>query len=198
MEVLGYPLFEILAVPWQTPDLILFDALVFTSAAALRAGGEGLEPFKALPSYCVGEATALAAKEAGFKVKKVGRGSATELLQNLPSERLLHFCGTDVTAKYRKVQQVAVYESRPIIPDKGFWAALDRNPIIVVHSPRSGRRIAELVKNRQSISIVAISEEAAVATGPGWEAVAVADKPRDDAILAAVASLLKEQEEQNI
>jgi uroporphyrinogen-III synthase len=43
-----------------------FEAVLFTSANAPRHGGDGLAPFRALPCYAVGEATALAAAEAGL------------------------------------------------------------------------------------------------------------------------------------
>jgi uroporphyrinogen-III synthase len=61
----------------------------------------------------------------------------------------------------------------------------------LIHSPRAGRRSAELVPpaDKGSIAIAAISREAAEATGPGWATVAAADEPNDEALLALTERL---------
>ena len=61
--------------------------------------------------------------------------------------------------------------------------------VALVHSPRAGRRFAELVGDRGSIAIAAISPAAAEAVGEGWQAVAAAEEPGDDALLALAARL---------
>ena len=61
--------------------------------------------------------------------------------------------------------------------------------VALIHSPRAGRRFAELVENRGSIAIAAISRAAAEAAGAGWECVEAADQPTDDALLALAARL---------
>src|SRR3546814_3001824 len=66
------PLFEVRAIAWAAPDPGGFDALVLTSANAVRLGGIGLDRFKALPVHAVGGATAAAAAQAGFSVVAVG------------------------------------------------------------------------------------------------------------------------------
>ena len=45
------------------------------------------------------------------------------------------------------------------------------------------------MNERGAISIAAISAAAAVAAGEGWAAVAIADKPTDEALLALAARL---------
>lgn len=59
----------------------------------------------------------------------------------------------------------------------------------LIHSPRSGHRFAELVGNRSSIAIVAISPAAADAVGSGWERVDTTSEPTDNALLALAARL---------
>jgi uroporphyrinogen-III synthase len=61
--------------------------------------------------------------------------------------------------------------------------------VVLVHSPRAGRRLAELVESRGSIAIAAISKAAADAAGSGWAEIAIADQPSDEALLALAARL---------
>jgi uroporphyrinogen-III synthase len=64
-----------------------------------------------------------------------------------------------------------------------------RGAVALVHSPRAGRRLAELVGDRASTAIAAISAAAANAVGSGWETVEAAQQPNDDALLALAARL---------
>ena len=70
------PLFEIVALAWTAPDPRQFDGMVITSANAIRLGGAGLGRLKALPVHAVGEASAAAARAAGFAVDSTGTGDA--------------------------------------------------------------------------------------------------------------------------
>jgi uroporphyrinogen-III synthase len=58
-----------------------------------------------------------------------------------------------------------------------------------MHSRRAGRRFAELIEDRGSIAIAAISSAAAEAVGSGWETVESADQPTEEALLALAARL---------
>jgi uroporphyrinogen-III synthase len=49
--------------------------------------------------------------------------------------------------------------------------------------------LAELVDDRASIAIAAISVAAADAVGAGWTSIDIADRPTDDALLALAARL---------
>jgi uroporphyrinogen-III synthase len=68
-----------------------------------------------------------------------------------------------------------------------------RGKVALIHSPRAGRRFAELVDasgiDRNTIAIAAISREAANAVGDGWAAVEAAEVPNDDALLALTERL---------
>jgi uroporphyrinogen-III synthase len=61
--------------------------------------------------------------------------------------------------------------------------------VALIHSPRAGHRFAELAKDRSTIAIAAISEAAAAAAGDGWQSVAAAGQPSDEALLALAARL---------
>ena len=179
------PLFEVVPLAWTAPDPQDFDALVMTSANAARHGGAELDKLKDLPVHAVGSATAAAARSAGFSVAAIGEGGASEL--TLPEgKRLLHLAGRDHVA-IGSATAVAVYEARAIANPDGLDALGDC--VVAVHSPRAGRRVAELVANRARLTIAAISPAAAEACGGGWKGVHAAPQPNDAALLALAARL---------
>lgn len=179
------PLFEAVALDWTAPEPSQFDALVITSANAIRLGGDQLHRLRHLPVHAVGETSAAAARAAGFAIASVGDGGAEAMA--LPAgQRLLHLAGRD----HRKVaaaMTVPVYEARPIACADDL-AGLEGG-VVAVHSPAAGRRLAELVNQRLGTAIAAISPAAAAACGGGWETVAAADRPSDAALLALAARL---------
>jgi uroporphyrinogen-III synthase len=184
------PLFDIEAVDWEAPDPAGFDGLLLTSANAVRFPGKQLESLRGLAAYTVGEATADAAREAGLSIAASGDSGVDRLLGSIdPEIRLLHLCGEDRRAPERPRQTITaivVYRATPIEPpDLGAAAGA----VALIHSPRAGRRFAELVRGRASIAIAAISAAAAQAVGTGWQSVEVADEPTDDALLAVAARL---------
>lgn len=182
IEALACPLFEVVPVPWTVvPDD--YDGIVATSANAFRHGGVGLDALRALPVHAVGEATAKAAREAGFSFASVGDGGAAAMA--LPPGRWLHLAGRD-HVRVPGTTAVVVYESRALDPAPLPDVA---GMVIAVHSARAGARLAELASDRASASIVAISAAAAEACGPGWAEVAVADVPREAAVLALAGQL---------
>jgi uroporphyrinogen-III synthase len=185
-----FPLFEIEPMAWHAPKPTHFDGLLLTSANAIRHGGDQLERVRGLPAYAVGEATAEAAEEGGFKIARVGSGGIDELLGSIdPRIRLLHLCGEDRRSPAdarQEITSLVVYRAKAIeAPDLS--AATDS--VALIHSPRAGRRFAELVTERTSISIAAISGAAADASGGGWAAIEIAESPNDDALLALAARL---------
>src|SRR4051794_41196284 len=72
LDAFALPLFEVEPVAWEAPDPDRFDALLLTSANAVRHGGEQLVRLRELPVYAVGSATADAARRGGFEVASVG------------------------------------------------------------------------------------------------------------------------------
>jgi len=189
LDAVSIPLFEVEPIAWELPDPRIFDGVLLTSANAARLAGERLSELTHLPVYAVGEATAEAARNAGLDVVGTGDSGVDNLLDSIaPGVRLLHLAGEDrrVPALVHDVTQIAVYRSKPVAaPD----LADVRAAIALIHSPRAALRFAELVSDRSSVAIAAISPAAAQAAGHGWEFVDVAERPADDALLALAARL---------
>ena len=188
LDATAVPLFEIEAADWKMPEGA-FDGVLLTSANAVREAGDELQKLRGLPAYAVGEATAEAARDAGFDVAATGGDGVERLLGSIePDLRLAHLCGADrkdYSGARQQITPVVVYRSRAIDADLGDVSG----SVILVHSPRAGERLAKLVENRSHIAVAVISEAAADTVGGGWESVAVADKPSDEALLALAIDL---------
>ncbi len=190
LDAVCAPLFKIEPVAWNAPNANRFDGLLVTSANAIRHGGENLGTLQTLEVFAVGKATAAAARKAGFGVKATGDSGADQLLKKLdPHLRLLHLCGEDrrePCEPRQEITQLIVYRSRPIgVPD----LSNAQNAIALVHSLRAAQRLAELVTERNSVRVAAISNAVAEAAGTGWKSVDVSTEPTDDALLALAAML---------
>lgn len=190
-EAVAVPLFEIEPLPWKAPEAATFDGLLLSSANAVRHGGEQIANLRGLGVYAVGAATAQAARDEGFDIAAVGEAGIDRLLDSIEANlKLLHPCGEDrgqpADARQR-ITSIPVYKAKAI--DAPDLLATAQGGVALIHSPRAGRRLAELVKERASIAIAAISDAAAEAAGSGWQAVEAAPEPNDDALLALAARL---------
>jgi uroporphyrinogen-III synthase len=196
LDAFALPLFAIEPLDWTVTDVTRFDALLLTSANAVRSAGERLRGLQSLPVHAVGPATAEAARNAGLNVADVGMGGIDELLSALPSDlRLLHLCGEDrrqPVLSGSQITPIPAYRSVAVPGPPG----LERltGAVVLVHSPRAGRRLAELAPSRQSTLIAAISTAAAEGCGAGWGRIAVAEHPRDDALLSLGARLCEQSQ----
>ena len=189
LDVITCPLFRVEPVEWAAPDPADYDALLLTSANAVRHGGKSLAALQALPVHAVGAATAAAAQDAGFQVETIGSGNAAEVLATLPASlRLLHLAGGDraALANDHQIDVRIVYRSVPI--ETPALPPLDGS-VAAVHSPRAGARLAEVADSRRGTAIAAISAAAGEACGNGWERVAVAERPDGSSLLALAAML---------
>jgi uroporphyrinogen-III synthase len=190
LDAAKVPLFEIEPVAWEAPDPADFDGLLLTSASAVRMAGDQLNALRGLPVHAVGEATAEAAREADLEVVTVGNAGIDALLDSLPFDlKLLHLCGEDrrePSGAPQVITPVVVYRAKAI--DAPDLSAIE-GAVVLVHSPRAGRRLSELVRERGSVAIAAISAAAAKAGGTGWERIEAADAPNDEALLALAARL---------
>ena len=191
IEAVAIPLYEVAPVEWVAPDAAEFDALLLTSANAVRHSGSGLGKLNALPAYCVGAATAAAAEEAGLAVAATGTGNSMNLAAQIPEGmRLLHLTGRN-HRPIPGVTEIAVYDSAAIDPPPSLDAL--EGGVAMVHSPRAGARLAELVGQRDTIAIAAISPAAAAACGTGWRVVETITAPADGALLALAAALCQKR-----
>lgn len=184
------PLFQGEPLPWTTPPSDNFDALMLTSANALRHAGQELACYGQLPLWAVGATTASAAHDAGLAVSRVGNGGVAELLEGAKG-RILWLCGEARTTPPAHagltVTPVPVYRmaETSVLPDR-----FGTKGIILLHSVRAARRIAGLVcDHRGTFTLVAISAEVANAAGDGWQCVRVASSPTDAEVVAVTAQL---------
>ena len=119
LDVHGAPLFTIEPVAWDAPDPADFDGLLVGSANTFRHGGKQLAKLTKLPVHAVGEATADAARAAGFLIGRTGRGGLQNLLDELSKRelRLLRLAGADrVTLRLPdgiRVETRTVYRAVP-------------------------------------------------------------------------------------
>lgn len=194
---LSLPLFSLQALDWSLPDPADYDALILTSANAIRFAGAGLEALKTLPVLAVGAHTAAAARGAGFDVTATGGGDAAEIVALATAHgvtRALHLTGRDRTlAPGGVIAGVrAVYENAPLAIDPARLLAL-AGATALLHSPRAARRLLALTDaagvERARIALGAFSPAIAAAAGGGWAALATAATPDDEALFAAVRAL---------
>jgi uroporphyrinogen-III synthase len=191
LETVVAPLFSVRPLAWTPPEPRDFDAVMLTSASAARQASDGLAAFKALPCYAVGDATAAAATETGFVDVRIGPDDGTGLLLMMADDavrKVFHPCGQDHLALALPdiaITRLPVYaadalESLPV-PAEDMLALL--------HSPRAAVLFAGLAGDKSRIRIAAISAKTARAAGEGWQSVAVAPRPRDQALLELAAEL---------
>ena len=191
LEPVVAPLFSVRPLDWTPPDPAGFDAVMLTSASAARQASEGLAPFRHLPCYAVGEATATAAAEAGFADIRVGPDDGSSLLLMMAEAEVravFHPCGRDHLALDLPgvaITRVPVYAAesaeRLPVPAGGLLALL--------HSPRAAALFAGLAGDKSRVRIAAISARTARAAGIGWQEVAIAPQPRDAALLELAVQL---------
>ncbi|QKG72468.1 uroporphyrinogen-III synthase [Erythrobacter mangrovi] len=199
LEVRGAPLFEIEPVEWETPDPALYDGLLLGSANALRHGGKALEDYRSLPVHAVGDATAEAARAAGFLMGQVGRGGLQTLLDSLAGRELhlLRLAGEDrvplAVPDGIRIDTRVVYRAVPRAIEEADAQALALGGVVALHSGAAARRFAEefdrLGLARSLVTLVVIGPRVAEAAGEGWQSVHIADAPGDSEILALAKAL---------
>lgn len=201
LEPIVAPLFELRPLAWEPPDPARFEAVMLTSANAVRCGGDAMTPLLGLPCYAVGEATAAAARAAGFADLRTGPSDGAALVAAMAADGIraaFHPCGRDRTPLdpgTLRIVDVPVYaaEAAGRLPAEA-ERALAAGAIVLVHSPRAAATFAALADRwRQQARLAAISPAAAAAAGPGWRALAVAEAPNDHALLEVAAKLCQSE-----
>lgn len=189
------PLFAVVPLDWTPPDPAIFDALLLTSANAVRHAGPGLERLARVPVLAVGPETADAATRAGLRVIECGsRGVAALLARQSTTQRVLWLAGRDRMAIehpcLRTIIPVYANEAIDWTPDQ---AAQLPGSIVMVHSARATRQLAAQLDahriSRAEVRIAAISARAADANSRGWARVIIAAQPSDAALINAAQRL---------
>lgn len=189
------PLFAYRPLPW-VPPTPLPAAVMLTSAAAARLAGPALGTLTGRPCHVVGEATAAAARAAGFADVIIAGPDAEALLADAAARgvtELLHLAGCEHRAAEQggiRITRRIVYAAEAVdrLPPAAV-NALKAGATALLHSPRAARLFATLVAaaglDRAGIALAAFSPAVAAAAGVGWRAVAVARWPDDASLLAA-------------
>lgn len=162
----------------QLPDAQDLAALVFTSANGVRTYAERRLD-RALTTWCVGPATAEAARHAGFSDIRESAGNAIDLADFIsahatPSNRpLLHVANAAATGTLKQtltrlgfdVNFAPLYAMRPAdtLPDS-LKQLIDRGApaIILIHSAKGAAALANVIQapHLKAWHLVAISEQA--------------------------------------
>lgn len=190
LSVMISPLIRITPVAHDATTLAMAPGLVFTSVHAVPWGGPG----KGRPAFCVGPATATAARAAGFSVTQ-GPGDAEgliPLLGKLP-DGALHPRGAHI-ARPLPVPGVVVYDqvAQPLSVQARALLAGPGPVILPLFSPRSARLMAaEAGGARAALWLAPISPAAADAWGDaGFARRMVATSPDATGVRAAIQDLL--------
>ena len=199
LEPLIDPLFEIEPLDWNAPPSPGFDALMLTSANAIKFGGAGIARYEKLPVLAVGEATASAARKAGFSIQETGRGGAQALLDSLKNgqyPKILRLAGkphVTLKAADRQITVREVYQSLALPLGKKAKGTLVNETAVLLHSPRAAKKLTDNMQqaglDRSNCHIIAISEQTALAAGDGWKSMNWAEQPDDDTLLSLAARL---------
>jgi uroporphyrinogen-III synthase len=194
------PLFTVRGLDWAAPDPAGVEAILLTSANAARHGGSA---FTGLRCYAVGEATAAAARLAGYRDVRTGASDGSAAATMMARDGIghaLHLCGRDhvaVAAEGVTIDRRIVYAADPAsaLPPAAEKALIE-DAIVLLHSSRAAALFAGLVGDRSRIPIAAISPAAAAAAGTGWASTAVARAPSDEALLELAAQLCKTERDE--
>lgn len=202
-DTLAAPLLAIERLDWLLPPRPVH-ALLLTSA---RAVAGPLPPeVRALPVYAVGEATADAARTAGLVIRATGTSDGSDALARAAADGhrdILHLRGEaaarlDSPAGVR-VHPVVCYRASRMdsLPADAATALQDCAIFaVLLMSARTAAHFAALLDQagiaRAHVRLVVLAASVATAAGPGWNAVAVAERPDAAALLAAADRLWQE------
>jgi len=184
-------------------------ALLFTSANGVRAFAKASRRFE-LPAYCVGEASAAAARIAGFRTVASADGDVGDLAA-LAAARLapgngalLHVAAASVAgdlagaleAKGFATRRVVLYraaETGSLAGEVADALCRDEVALALFFSPRTAElfvrlaRAAGLTEHCGLMTAICLSANVAASlTGVTWRQVAIARRPTLDALLAAL------------
>ena len=201
-EPLVAPVLDIQGLPCEV-DLEGVAALAFTSRNGVREFPAAAEA-SALPVFAVADATADAARAAGFGDVRTGPGDGAALARMIveqfdPASGVLLVARADepafdlegaLTAAGIEVRTAIVYESIPIVPETEVrrWLA-DDPPMeaVLVHSRRAASQVARLLtekRGRDRVTACCISESAAKPLRTiGLKAVLAAAFPNEASLL---------------
>ena len=195
--------------PLETPlDLDGVGSIAFTSTNGVRAFAARSD-WRGAPVFAVGDATAKAARAAGFKAVTSADGETAALIRLIGAARpkgvVLHPCGLHLAGDFKGGlkraglvgRDVALYDTPAVqaLPDAAIQALDDRDvAVILFHSPRAAAVLAGLASGFDLSETLALGFSSAC-LGPlkalGFLDLIKAKRPREDALLDALLAALR-------
>lgn len=188
-------------------DLTDVQALIFTSANGVRAWGPR-RPERDLPVFAVGDSTADAARDIGFRKVYSAHGNVDDLAALIRRKaapdkgELLHIRGIHVAGDLASALRPHGYKLRDAIGygaiavdtlgEEAIAAIVSGAPVsVLLHSARSAKTFLDLLRKfglhnwLGSVTAYGISENALKPLqGAGFNALVAAPEPREEALLA--------------
>lgn len=198
LSITGHALSDIRAVAWDCPDPATIDGLLIGSANAFLHGGPHLARLTDKPVFAVGEATAAAAREAGFTVARVGSGGLQGVLDTISGPaHLLRIAGEErivlTPPPGVTFEEVIAYRSQPLPIDPVAALLAAGEVLVLLHSAATARHFAaecdRLGLAREAIALAALGPRISDAAGGGWRSMEVAAHPDEAALLEMVFDL---------
>lgn len=197
LAIHGFALFEGEQVQWTPPDPAPFTALLAGSAALFRLGGPGLDALRPLSVHAVGEATAEAARSAGFAVAGIGEGGLDVLAGQLPPGRYLRLAGEAHVplnpASGVEIDTRVVYRMAALPFPSELLHLLAAPALVLLHSGEAAQHFADQCDrnalDRSAVTLACLAPRIAEMAGSRWAAVAVAAQRSDSALLALAGQM---------
>jgi uroporphyrinogen-III synthase len=199
-----------------TDALIGAQALLFTSANGARLFAAS-SPRRELPVFAVGDASAAAARIAGFRAVTSAGGDVSDLAHLVAAKlapqhgALVHAAGSVVAGELGAALEAAGFTYRRAViydavtadalPPEAAAAMRDGAlELALFFSPRTAATFvrlvhaADLARAASAITAIGLSEAVAASLAPlSWQAVRVAAQPTQGALIAALDALLAER-----
>jgi uroporphyrinogen-III synthase len=195
-EPLVLPVLEVRTLP-ALIDLSDVAALAFTSANGVAAFAAACAQ-RRLPVFAVGDASAAAARAAGF-AEVVSAGGDVAALARLiaaarPGGAVLHPGAAEPAGALApegvEVRALALYETVSAVVTLGDLGPVEGLAGVLIHSPKAARRVAEILAGQEVSRLHAwcISPVAAANLTPlALAAVTTAPLPNEEALLSLMA-----------
>jgi uroporphyrinogen-III synthase len=196
-KIIHIPTLKISAIKIESVNINQYDALIFTSANAIRNLDVSSEGKKKL-CFCVGSITEKIARQLGYN-NTLSAGGTVNALKNLiinskeinDKSKIAYFCGDNITydldLELKKegfiIDKFIIYKSEKItdLNDKNKEIITNHSPdIIFIYSLRSAESFIEIVRNHSlyplmtGSKVMCISEKvASVFKSLGWKKVEI-------------------------
>ena len=196
-KIIHIPTLKILPIESEPVDLNKFDAVIFTSANAIR-NLKVINKEKNKLCFCVGSITEKIARQSGY-INTLSAGGTVNALKNLiinsnkinEKSKIAYFCGDNVAydldlelkKEGLKINKIINYKSVKItdLNDQNKKIISSHSPdIIFVYSLRSGESFIEITRNHSlyplmtGSKVMCISEKiASLFKSDGWKIVEV-------------------------